>query len=277
MISIDEIRIDPADVPARARQAVAALRERLSQAQLASAAERVATLPGGSHRRPLADVRRRSADWAEPTPEWGLAGNALFVAGPRSITRGLNLRGRSFLHSYDPALDADGSVLEVILTAPMVVAQWINAQYYVSAVDPQRFGAGDKTTHNVVGDFGVLSGAHGDLRIGLPWQSLFAADPEAGSPGIGHEPMRLQVVVYARSADVAATLARHPDVARLVTGGWLSLAVIEPGDGAVLRLTSSLGWEQWDADPLAEGAAQLTVPEDGPRRHSSPTGGTMRA
>lgn len=256
----DALVIADADVPPHAAAAVAALRERAAIAQGASAAERVATLPAGDLGNPVADVQRRAADWAEATPEWGLAGNALFVVGPRWMTRGLNLHGRSFLHSYDPQADPARAVLEVILTAPMVVTHWINSQYYASTVDPEAFGAGDKTTHNVVGDIAVLAGAHGDLRVGLPWQGLFDADPVEGVPTVGHEPMRLQVVVYAPRADVLAILQRHPGVARLITNGWLALAVIEPQDAQLHRLTRSLAWEPWDVDPVAA-AVQVTDAE----------------
>ncbi len=285
LTTTDELVIDDADVPDGAAAAVAVFRAAAHYAQVASATERVATLPAGRTDNPLGDVARRAADWAEATPEWGLAGNALFVAGPRWMTRGLNLRGRSFLHSYDPALDTDLRVLESILTAPMVVAHWINSQYYASSVDPERMGAGDKTTHNIVGDMAVLSGAHGDLRVGLPWQSLFSADPATGRPGVGHEPMRLQVVLYATAGAVLEVLAQHPEVARLVTGEWLSLAVVDPTDAAVLRLSPQLRWEAWDTDPvtLGETSAALSVgvpatgfPVGAPRRDSSGTGGTMR-
>jgi hypothetical protein len=255
----DALHIDDADVPQSAAQAVSQLRMAAAAAQIAAATERVATLPSGRIDHALRDVERRAADWAEATPEWGLAGNALFVAGPRWMTRGLNLHGRSFLHSYEPALDTDQAVLETILTAPMVVAQWINSQYFASTVDPVRFGAGDKTTHNVVGDFAVLSGAHGDLRIGLPWQGLFDADPTACVPGIAHEPMRLQVVVYARPEDVLSILTRHAQVLRLITGEWLALAVIDPTDASVHRLTPALTWQDWDTDPLSLEGAELPI------------------
>lgn len=44
----------------------------------------------------VADVLRRSRDWAEVRPEWGLAGNAAFLVASRSRTAGLNLGGRTF-------------------------------------------------------------------------------------------------------------------------------------------------------------------------------------
>lgn len=85
---------------------------------------------------------------------WGLAGNAAFIVAPRSVTAGLDLQRRTFLHSYEAEVDTDGSALETILTAPLVVARRINCQYYFSTVSPQVFGAGTKTIHNVVGESG---------------------------------------------------------------------------------------------------------------------------
>ena len=97
------------------------------------------------------DLVRRSRDWSEIRPEWGLAGNAAFIAAPRELTKSISLDGRSFLHSYDYRNDPEFAVLEQIMTAPMVVAHWINMQYYASTVDPIHFGSGNKTVHNVVG------------------------------------------------------------------------------------------------------------------------------
>lgn len=254
----DELIIDDRDVPASASAAVAHLRSLLEAAQTNSVLERVATLPGGDLGHPAREVARRSMDWAEPTPEWGLAGNALFVAGPRWLTRGLNLHGRSFLHSYEPRTDTGYRVLETIMSAPLVVAHWINSQYYASTVDPQHFGAGDKTTHNVVGDIGVLSGAHGDLRVGLPWQGLFDVDPEAGPATIAHEPMRLQALLYASPQAISGVLEVHPEVARLVSGNWLSMAALNPEDGQVYRLGATLQWTTWDDQVEAQ---PVTLPD----------------
>jgi uncharacterized protein YbcC (UPF0753/DUF2309 family) len=196
----------------------------------------------------------RAADWAQPRPEWGLAGAAAIVVGPRSLTEGLDLEGRVFLQSYRPDLDLDGSALEQLLAAPVVVAQWITSQYWASLIDPVRFGAGDKTTHNVVGDgastSAVVTGARGDLRIGLPWQ---AVSPVAPSPAAGtgedpwsettrHQPQRLLAVVYADTATIDAVLQRQPSVRRLVTGEWLVLCAVDPDSGAVRRCLGDGHW-----------------------------------
>lgn len=163
----------------------------------------------------------RSRDWSEVRPEWGLAGNAAFIAAPRSRTRPLDLKGRAFLHDYDFAADADGSVLTLILTAPVVVASWINLQYYGSTVNNSLFGSGDKVLHNVVGTFGVWEGNAGDLRSGLPMQSLHDGDKWV------HEPLRLQVFVEAPRANIDAVLAAHPEVRELVENHWIHLTAME--------------------------------------------------
>ncbi|MCA9172464.1 MAG: DUF2309 family protein, partial [Planctomycetales bacterium] len=64
-----------------------------------SRSERLSSLPGPDTN----DLFRRSDDWSEVRPEWGLAGNAAFIAAPRELTKSLSLGGRSFLHSYNYA------------------------------------------------------------------------------------------------------------------------------------------------------------------------------
>jgi uncharacterized protein YbcC (UPF0753/DUF2309 family) len=167
------------------------------------------------------DVTRRSRDWAEVRPEWGLAGNAAFIVAPRSRTAGLNLHGRTFLHNYDYRLDPELKVLELIMTAPMVVTNWINAQYYASTVDPIAFGSGNKVIHNVVGQFGVLQGNGGDLMTGLPWQSIHDGTQ------LQHEPLRLSVIIDAPRSSLQRIIEKHPLVRDLVTNGWVHLVAWE--------------------------------------------------
>jgi uncharacterized protein YbcC (UPF0753/DUF2309 family) len=181
-------------------------------------------------------LRLRSADWSEVRPEWALARNAAFIAAPRRRTRALHLKGRAFLHEYDAQRDPEHRVLELILTAPMVVANWINFQYWASTVDPSRFGSGDKTRHNVVGGtLGVYEGAGGDLRIGLAQQSV-----HDGTRFV-HEPMRLGVFVEAGAEAIDGVLARHAHVRALVENEWLFLYRIDPTDSSVSQRRAN-GW-----------------------------------
>ena len=181
-------------------------------------------------------VLRRSTDWAQTRPEWGLAGCRAFIAAPRALTAGLDLDGRVFLHSYDHTLDADGAVLELIMTAPMVVASWINLQYYASTVDNEHYGAGDKTIHNVVGRLGVLEGNGGDLRTGLPQQSVH----DGAAPV--HEPLRLAVVLAAPRDAIDSVLDTHADVRALVDHEWIRLLAMDDTGRITHRRDPGSGW-----------------------------------
>ena len=210
------------DVPESHEADLQRLRTDLSTAGERAAAERVESM-GADGSAAVEETRRRAADWAEPRPEWGLAGNAGFVVGPRDLTSGLDLDGRAFLHSYDWSTDPDGDALEAILTGPMVVTQWINSQYYFSTVDNAVYGSGSKVTHNPVGNVGVYQGNGGDLMTGLPLQSLMAADDEPH-----HQPLRLSTVVHAPVERVTGVLADHEALAQLLDNEWLSLTVVDP-------------------------------------------------
>ncbi|HEX8956946.1 MAG TPA: DUF2309 domain-containing protein [Burkholderiaceae bacterium] len=174
--------------------------------------------PRAAHANLLAQLKRRANDGAQTRPEWGLAGNASFIIAPRARTRGLVLDGRSFLHDYDAAQDSDGSILEMLMTAPMLVAHWINWQYHASTCDPVHLGSGNKILHNVVGGtLGVFEGNGGDLRIGLSRQSLHDGERWV------HEPLRLTVVIDAPEAAIESVISRHQVVAQLLDNGWLHL------------------------------------------------------
>jgi uncharacterized protein YbcC (UPF0753/DUF2309 family) len=183
-------------------------------------------------------LRRRANDWSEVRPEWGLARNAAFIAARRERTRGVDLGGRVFLHDYDAAADTNNAVLTLILTGPMVVASWINLQYFASTVDNDFFGCGDKAIHNRVGSHGVVLGNGGDLRTGLPLQSVHAAD---GS--WFHEPIRLQVFVEADTDRIDQVLAAQPGVRDLVDNGWVRLFALSQNSNQVSRRLPRRCWE----------------------------------
>jgi uncharacterized protein YbcC (UPF0753/DUF2309 family) len=181
-------------------------------------------------------IEGRSRDWAQTRPEWGLAGCAAFIAAPRHRTAGHDFGGRSFLHSYAWQQDEGFGVLELIMTAPVVVASWINLQYYASSVDPEVFGAGDKTLHDVVGAFGVLEGYGGDLRVGLPLQSVHDGER------LQHEPVRLQVVIEAPIEAMNAIIEKHEHVRHLVDHGYIHLLQMNDQGRIAYRYDSDLRW-----------------------------------
>lgn len=231
----DEITIlDPGDVPKTHHDKVAKLRGALEDAAHRARAERADKLGLGRLRdqpgRLLKAMRKRSLDWSQTRPEWGLADNAAFVAAPRNRTLGLDLHGRAFLHDYDPALDKGGEILESIMTGPVIVASWINLQYYASTVDNRRFGSGNKVLHNVVGgSIGVFEGNGGDLRTGLPMQSL-----HDGRQWI-HTPQRLSIYLEAAAKDMERILDKHSVVRDLVDNDWVFLFRIDREKNVIER------------------------------------------
>lgn len=190
----------------------------LTQSTQAAAQERSSKLGSETIAKPEKNLSQRGKDWSQVRPEWGLANNAAFIVAPRSLTRGLDLQGRTFLHDYDASIDENFAVLEQIMTAPMVVTHWINLQYYASVVDNPNYGSGNKVLHNVVGgNIGVFEGNGGDLRTGLSLQSL-----HNGSEWM-HEALRLSVFVQAPKLAIADIVARHEQVRQLVDNEWLYL------------------------------------------------------
>ena len=241
----DEVELYAGNVPESHAEDIEQLRADLATARAGATAERAGDM-GADPDSGLRETERRASDWAQTRPEWGLAGNAAFVIGPRSLTAGLDLDGRSFLHSYDWHTDPDGDALEAIMLGPMVVTQWINTQYYFATVDNAVYGSGSKVTHNPVGNVGVYQGNGGALQTGLPLQSLMSADEE-----LYHLPLRLSVVVHAPVECVDGVLSEHEQLTDLLDNGWLSLTVVDPQrDHRALRYESDIEWR-----PLSEEAA----------------------
>ena len=192
----------------------------------------------------LHQFRLRSRDWSQVRPEWGLANNAAFLISPRKRSRGLDLQGRVFLHEYQSSDDPNGTVLEAIMTAPMLVTNWINMQYYASTVDNRQYGSGNKVLHNVVGGrLGVFEGNGGDLRIGLPLQSLHDGHI------LRHTPLRLSVFIEAQQSAISAVIRKHKVVENLVHHAWLHLFQITPESGTISRYRGGI-WEAIELDHL---------------------------
>jgi uncharacterized protein YbcC (UPF0753/DUF2309 family) len=194
------------------------------------------------------DIASRSRDWSETRPEWALAGCKAFIAAPRHRTAGKSLEGRAFLHDYDWAQDKDFGVLELIMTAPVVVASWISLQYYGSTVAPDVFGAGNKLLHNVTGGIGVIEGNGGTLRAGLPWQSVHDGEDYA------HDPLRLSVCIEAPREAMNDILKRHDGVRALFDNRWLHLFAIDESGQMAWRYEGNLQWSEMvrDADEPVE-------------------------
>jgi uncharacterized protein YbcC (UPF0753/DUF2309 family) len=229
---------DPAGVPATHAAEFAQLRADLARASTLARLERAPSL--GLTRDASAERRivARSRDWAQVRPEWGLAGNAAFIAAPRPRTRGLDLAGRVFLHDYDWRLDHEFRVLELIMTAPMVVATWINLQYYGSTVNNRAFGCGNKVLHNVTGTVGVLEGNAGDLKVGLALQSI------SDGTRLMHDPVRLNVLIDAPIEALNCVISQDKTVRELADNGWLHLFRMDETGQVSHRYGRSQTWER---------------------------------
>jgi uncharacterized protein len=228
------------------RDDLAQARQWLATAGTLTRAERALRLPRATGE---SSIAARSRSWAETRPEWGLAGCKAFIAAPRGRTSGKNLGGRAFLHDYNWHHDDGFGVLELIITAPVVVASWISLQYYGSTVAPDVFGGGNKLLHNVIGGIGVVEGNGGVLRAGLPWQSIH------DGVELAHEPLRLTVCIEAPREAITAVLEKHPDVRALFDNHWLHLFALDESGAMAWRYSGNLKWKA---------TAEVTAPEPEP-------------
>ena len=121
----------------------------------------------------------------------------------------------------------------------MTVTQWINNHYYFSTVDNSIYGGGSKITHNITGQFGVVQGNGGDLKMGLPLQSLFASDEN-----MYHQPLRLTVMIQAPINRVSDIISRNPGTKTLLDNEWIYLLVMDPtNENEIFKYEKSIQWK----------------------------------
>lgn len=162
-------------------------------------------------------VQRRSVSLFEPRPELNHATNALCIVGRREMSKNIFLDRRSFLNSYNYAIDPDGTYLLNILRAAAPVCGGINLEYFFSRVDNQKLGAGTKLPHNVMGLIGVANGTDGDLRPGLPNQMIEV-----------HDPVRLLIIVEHFPEVLLKTIQSHDPTYEWFVNEWVNLVAVNP-------------------------------------------------
>ncbi len=216
----DEIVIFDAQLPETHKERLGVLKRNLEKVQETATSERLNITTGS-----VELAKNKSLNWGETRPEWGLAKNAAFIVGSRDLTSSMNLDGRCFMHSYNWKSDTEGTALAGIMGGPMVVTQWINNHYYFSTIDNEKFGGGTKITHNITGQFGVVQGNGGDLKMGLPLQSLKASDTE-----MYHQPLRLTVIINAPLNRVESILKQNNHLQTLLDNEWMYLKVMDSAD-----------------------------------------------
>ena len=238
----DEVELfDLEDVPATHRKDLVRLQHDLDEATRRNSRERLTRLPDDNGCESLdeasARTKQRSIDWSQVRPEWGLSRHTAFIVGRRLLTQGINLEGRTFLHSYDHSQDETGKYLEIIMTAPMIVANWINMEHYFSTVDPAVYGAGSKVYHNVVSRVGVMYGSQSDICVGLPLQTVFDGEKPY------HEPMRLFVIIEAPRERISMIISRHDILQRLIGNQWINLVALDPATREFFVHDSQKDWQ----------------------------------
>lgn len=176
------------------------------------------TTPGAARRH----VRERAEHLSEARPEYGHATNAVAIFGRRSLTESLYMDRRAFLISYDAATDKNYQIITGHLGAAGLVCAGISLEYYFSTVDNEVYGCGTKLPHNVTGLVGVMNGQSGDLRTGLPKQTVEV-----------HEPVRILLVIESKPAAVEHAMSQHPEVNQIIQNEWVRIATIDPESGLI--------------------------------------------
>jgi len=156
------------------------------------------------------EVLRRSLSLFETRPELGHTNVAFALVAKREFSLGLNLSRRSFLQSYDAALDPEGIILAQVLGAVIPVCSGISLDYFFSRVDNDRFGAGSKLPQNVVGNLGMSHGTESDLLFGLPFQMIDQ-----------HQSLRLLVLVQHSPEIALKAVGSNPLVKQIVYNNWI--------------------------------------------------------
>jgi uncharacterized protein YbcC (UPF0753/DUF2309 family) len=229
----DDIVLFDSEVPDTHKQELKKIKANLLKAQKTATQDRLGITTSSIY-----SAQQKANNWSETRPEWGLAKNAGFIVGPRSLTQNNKLDGRCFLHSYDWEMDTTGKALEGIMQGPMVVTQWINNHYYFSTVDNNTYGGGSKITHNITGKFGVVQGNGGDIKMGLPLQSLFGSDDS-----MYHQPLRLTVMIQAPVNRVSEILLRNEKLMTLLDNEWIYLMVMDPTHkNEIFKYEKSIQW-----------------------------------
>jgi uncharacterized protein YbcC (UPF0753/DUF2309 family) len=229
---------DLTDMPESFRPALDEIRGVLQRAGEWSAHERCRKFESApenpSPASAFAHVNGRTADLSQARPELGHATNAMAIVGPRKVSEGVFLDRRSFLISYDPSIDPEGTILEGILLAVGPVGAGINLEYYFSTVDNVRYGCGTKVPHNIAGLVGVMEGASGDLRTGLPRQMIEI-----------HEAMRLLMIVTAKTEILGKIYQKLPVIQQLVGNAWVQLVAMDPETNAFSVFVPGKGFVPW--------------------------------
>lgn len=225
-------------IPANHQAIVERVQQATEQAARQSSLERCRKFASASpHLTPRSAKRHvegRAASPDQVRAELGHQGCAVAFIGRRNLSKGIFWDRRSFLISYDPHNDPDGTLLEAQLNGNGVVGVGIQMDYYFSRMQSGYFGSGSKATHNLTGLFGVMEGGASDLRTGLAQQMVEL-----------HEPMRLLAIAEAEIDTLVAIYQRHDYLRLLLDNGWVLLAAKPPDRNEIHVFQPGKGFVQW--------------------------------
>jgi uncharacterized protein YbcC (UPF0753/DUF2309 family) len=85
---------------------------------------------------------------------------------------------------------------------------------------------------------GVLEGYSGDLRVGLPLQSVFDGE------NYQHEPVKLNVVIEAPMDAMNKIIAKHEMVRNLVDNNWIQLLAMNEDGKVSHRYEKGFYWSE---------------------------------
>ena len=94
--------------------------------------------------------------------------------------------------------------------------------------------------HNVTGGIGVLEGSSGDLRIGLPLQSVHNGET------LEHLPQRLSVVIEAPIEAINDILERNENIRQLCDNSWITLLQLDDSGRIRYRYKQNYAWEMFE-------------------------------
>ncbi len=205
---------------------LARVQQSLDAARTLSAHERTrrfaSASPSFTPEEGLRHVQERAENLGEPRPEYGHCTNAVAFVGRRETTRGLFFDRRAFLVGYDATQDPEDKALAAVLGAVIPVCGGISLEYYFSTVDNEAYGSGTKLPHNITGLIGVMNGYQGDLRTGLPLQTVEI-----------HEPVRILFIVETTPERVLRVIHANALLTEFLEQGWIRLAVMDPAQGNI--------------------------------------------
>ncbi len=225
-------------VPESHQQELTQLQLQVTQSAKLSAQERCQRFVSASNNlnenQAYHHVQDRAASPDQPRAELGHQGCALAFISRRAMHQGVSWDRRPFMVSYDSSIDPDGKTLEAQLLGNGVVGVGIAMDYYFSAIQNGYLGSGNKATHNLAGNFGIMQGTSSDLRTGLARQMTEL-----------HEPMRLLVIVESTLETVGDIYKRQSIIKNLIDKQWLTLAVKNPDSAELHEFVADKGFVEF--------------------------------